>query len=146
LGGVTTQAIEVELRDRALTVMPGVIDEAARQLFTVGYCMELAVALHRVTGWPVIAAGHWGDDGELVPGAHYGVAVGGDDERVLDVEGVHDRWDWSGRWGIDGASGIVAPPVLADDDQLSPGVIDAFARALLAAVVGDGVHGRVGGE
>jgi hypothetical protein len=36
--------------------------------------------------------------------------------------------------------------VLADDDQLSPGVIDAFARTLLAAVAGDGVHGGVRGE
>jgi hypothetical protein len=37
-------------------------------------------------------------------------------------------------------------PVLADDGQLSRSDIEAFARALLATVAGDGVHGRVSGE
>jgi hypothetical protein len=141
--GVSAQAIEVELCDCTLTVTPGVIDAAARQVFTAGYCKELAAALYRLTGWPVISAGYWEDDGELVPGAHFGVALGADPERVLDIEGVHDRQDWAGRWGVDGASGV-ARALCGGDEQLSSAALEEFARALLATVQGDGVHGCVG--
>jgi len=57
--------------DRMLTA--GGVDVNARYVFTRGDCAELALARHDHSGWPIVAAGSWGDDGSFAPGTQFGM-------------------------------------------------------------------------
>lgn len=103
---MTPKPISVWLPDRVRQITPGLINEAACELFTKGYCAELAVALYESSHWPLCSAGHWDDYGNFVPGAHYGVLTPAAD--VLDIEGHHNVPVWAGRWGLDGAYQVVS--------------------------------------
>ena len=66
----------------------------------MGDCWHLALALHRMTGWPFIFTApadslapvndpdYWEHAAVLLP-----------DGRVLDIEGAHEREAWLARWG-----------------------------------------------
>lgn len=61
---------------------PGVLDRRAMLAFSTGQCHGLALALHRRTGWPLVAV----DDRE---GVCVHVAVRRDDGYLLDATGAH---------------------------------------------------------
>jgi hypothetical protein len=109
----TARTIRVSLNDGDFILTEGVIDEQARHVFTCGYCDALALALHRHTGWPLVSAGWFGDDGEFEPGGHYGVEA--PDGCVIDIEGASDEWDWSSRWALDMAYDYVTIVDLPED-------------------------------
>jgi hypothetical protein len=60
--------------------------------FTAGDCHQLALRLHQLTGWPLVAFD--GGDGE--PLVHAGVMT--PDGRVVDVRGLQTQDQWLGRW------------------------------------------------
>lgn len=60
--------------------------------YTEGDCWALALALHRKTGWPMVALGY--EDEESTPYTERGwvhVVVRTPDDRLLDVRGVRDE-------------------------------------------------------
>lgn len=63
-------------------VVPGALDERAREAFTRGHCHSLALALHEATGWPIVGA----EDEELEI-CHFFVRT--PDGRLLDVTDAH---------------------------------------------------------
>ncbi len=74
------------------SLTPGVINETALHVFTLGGCDALAIAIHDKTGWPIIA----------ITDAHnvYGDRAGGGSAmhwmvkhpngKFLDIDGIHD--------------------------------------------------------
>lgn len=130
--------VPISLKDGEHLVTEGVIDDQARHVFTHGYCAELALALHRSTGWPIVSAGQWDDDrdddddddGHFIPGAHFGVLV--PDGRMLDIEGASEIYSWAGRWGVDGAFREVSPAQLPDCEE---GLLECHAGAFVEPVL-----------
>jgi hypothetical protein len=121
--------------DRLLT--EGVIDDNARYVFTRGYCAELALALHDRTGWPIVAAGWWRDDGGLAPGTHVGVLMPG--RGVVGIEGATGVHSWAGRWRIDGAFEEISVAALLEDlididEAMSDSRAATFVEPVLAVV------------
>ena len=89
---------------------PGIIDGAAKHVFTMGGCDALAIALHDATGWPIVA----------ITDAHnvYGRRAGGGsalhwtvqhpDGKLLDIDGLHDAEDLVERYSWDADEGEAA--------------------------------------
>lgn len=77
---------------------PGVLDGAARHAFTMGACAALALALHKRTGWPLVAITDHHNasrpEGGGLPQAgwgsslHYGVLH--PSGKFVDVDGAQD--------------------------------------------------------
>ena len=65
-----------------LGLTPGVIDGNAKHVFTTSHCDELAWALHRLTGHPVIVASNR---------EHKHAGVLRDDDTVLDIDGAEPK-------------------------------------------------------
>lgn len=63
--------------------------------YTDQRCARLADAMHRATGWPIVAVGD-GPDG-TVGWVHAGVQ--NPDGLIVDIEGAHSPSDWVERWG-----------------------------------------------
>jgi hypothetical protein len=114
-----------------LEVTPGVIDENARHVFTGGLCLELACALARLTGYPIIVASRMVDDDESED-THAGVVL--PDGGVLDIRGTHDKGAWLSEWSC--TESQEHPPCWCThqdhSDQISAQELDAFARALVS--------------
>jgi hypothetical protein len=66
---------------RRWPVEPGVLDERARAAFLHGQCHALALAVHEVTGWPIVGA-----EDESLDICHFLVRV--PDGRLLDITGA----------------------------------------------------------
>lgn len=78
----------------------GVIDEAASHAFTNGQCHAFAIAMHDLTGWPIIGIGGTeligigGTEPEYSPG-HFVVYDPNLDSFVdIDGPGAEKRFDW----------------------------------------------------
>jgi hypothetical protein len=69
-----------------LGIIPGVIDETARRIFSHSHCDELAHALQRQTDYPVNIATQ---EGQRI---HAGVLR--PDDQVLDIYGAEGKDDW----------------------------------------------------
>jgi len=122
--------VAISLKDGEYVLTEGVIDDQARHVFSHGYCAELALALHRRTGWPIVSAGVWDDHNRLIPGAHFGVLV--PDGRVLDIEGASEIYSWAGRWGVDGAFRELSPAQLPGCEE---GLLECRAAAFVEPVL-----------
>lgn len=70
----------------------GPLGETKGIWYTEGDCWALALALHRTTGWPMVALGY--EDEETTPYQERGwvhVVVRTPDDRLLDVRGIRDE-------------------------------------------------------
>ncbi len=106
-----------------LGLTPGVIDGNAKHVFTTSHCDELAWALHRLTGHPVIVASNR---------EHKHAGVLRDDDTVLDIDGAEPKDAWLAKCAYDSDQLL---PESADYglDSLPHDVTDTFARAVLQA-------------
>jgi hypothetical protein len=66
----------------------------ARLALTMGECHNLAIAVHRQTGWPLIAFSPWHEEEPGTTGVLTHVAVLSPDEYVLDGHGATEL-DWA---------------------------------------------------
>ena len=118
-------------------VTASVIDANARHAFTRGGCGALAVAIHDLTGWPIIAAGHC--DGLVM---HY--LVRNPAGQLVDINGAHSDDDVCDEYEFHADNGVVtlAEASAEDawawwrDEELEPipaDVVRSFAVAVLAA-------------
>lgn len=73
--------------DKSLT--PGVVDNSAKRIFTQGGCGALAIALHDITGWPIVAITdhHNVEDGRAGLGSALHWAVRHPSGLLLDING-----------------------------------------------------------
>lgn len=81
-------------------VRPGIIDQHAVQAFKYGACGGLAIAVHDITEWPLIAVGAC--DGLDM---HYMVRTPAG--LLLDIEGLHADSDVTAEYEFDADDGIV---------------------------------------
>ena len=70
----------------------GVITDQAKHAFTHGHCHSLALALNKITGWPLIGLFHPVDDEDGIP-SHVGVQS---PQGFLDIYG-HSKIYWQKR-------------------------------------------------
>lgn len=77
---------------------PGTITPTAVEAFTRGACAGLAVALHDVTGWPIVEVGHC--DGLPL---HFMVRHPG--SWLLDIRGLHTADAVRDEWEFDADNG-----------------------------------------
>lgn len=70
----------------------------ARLALTMGECHNLAIAVHRETGWPLIAFSPWSEDGPGTTGVLTHVAVLTPDKYVIDGHGATPL-NWSEEQG-----------------------------------------------
>lgn len=88
------------IEDMPWRLVPGRITEAAIEAFTRGACAGLALAVHDVTGWPIIEIGH-------CDGLPLHFMVRRPDGRLLDVRGSHTDQDVREEWELE-ADGTVS--------------------------------------
>lgn len=70
-------------RHGQVEIIPGVLDQKAKFVFSAGHCHSMALALHRHTGWPILAlSGRY----SIRPDLQHMVVVM-PDGRWLDVKG-----------------------------------------------------------
>ena len=79
---------------------PGVLDDAAAEFFANGHCASMALALHEITGWPLVS---------------------------MDVVQESDDDDGNFRIARTGGHGVVLSP-LGFLDALGPGALEGWAR------------------
>lgn len=75
------------------SITPGVIDTIAKRVFTTGGCGALAIALHDITGWPIVAITdhHNVHDGVSSNGSALHWAVRHPGGPILDINGFHNK-------------------------------------------------------
>jgi hypothetical protein len=93
---------------RKFNLTAGVLDPSAEGAFMSGACGALALALHEVTRWPLVALtdAHNVDDGRVGGGSclHYGVRRP-TDGAFIDVRGAHSDDDILAEFGDEADDG-----------------------------------------
>lgn len=119
-----------EPREWDVTIRGGVPSADAITVFTDGDCWALAVAIHDLTGWPLVAAGvgpdaDWWDH----------VLVETPNGKLMDIHGEQDRSTVRAEWGRLGpVTREQAQGDCLDKNQLSF-VSNEVARAIARALV-----------
>lgn len=98
---------------------PGVIDGYAKHAFKYGACGALAIALHRHTGWPIVAItdhhnvyeNHQAGGGSAL---HWAVQTPGG--KLLDIDGLHDPEELTEEYHGDADDGIAAWGISSEAD------------------------------
>lgn len=108
----------------------GVIDAEAKYAFTRGHCHSLALALHKITGWPLV--GLFPEFNPYIP-THIVVRS---PRGLLDIEGLGADLEWVGRRAcnaVDMTEASVARLYAEPDCYLEPEIDVAmpFAQRLL---------------
>lgn len=72
---------------------PGVMDNYAKNAFKYGACGALAIAIHDVTGWPIVAITdhHNVYQGKAGGGSALHWTVQAPNEKLIDIDGAHDQ-------------------------------------------------------
>ncbi|MEU9014311.1 hypothetical protein AB0D12_31980 [Streptomyces sp. NPDC048479] len=79
---------------------PGIINDRTIKAFKHGACGGLAIAIHDLTGWPLVAVTV--NAGQLL---HYMART--PDGQLLDIEGPHTAPDVEFEYEIEAADGVV---------------------------------------
>jgi hypothetical protein len=89
---------------------PGVLDGSALHAFKTGACGALAIALHEVTGWPIVAItdSHNVHNGKAGGGSALHWAVKRPDGKIVDVDGAHSPEDLVAEYHDDADEGLAA--------------------------------------
>lgn len=94
---IAEMAYDDHLRDDRLS---GEIDNAARNIFSMGGCHILAVAIHDETGWPIVGVTDpdnvFGD--RLGGGSCVHYCVKAPDGKLIDIDGAHTEEDLRDRF------------------------------------------------
>lgn len=104
--------------DRSLT--PGVVDSSAKRIFTQGGCGALAIALHDITGWPIVAITdhHNVEDGRAGGGSALHWVVRHPRGLLLDIEGYHTSRELIEQYDDEADDGNAAAGTSTREDAL----------------------------
>ena len=98
---------------------PGVLDSYARHAFKYGACGALAIAMHDVTGWPIVAiTDHYNvfEDGRAGGGSALHWTVRRPDGKLIDIDGVHDDADLVSEYNAEADDGRAAAGLSTRED------------------------------
>ena len=98
----------------------GVVDASAKRVFTQGGCGALAIALHDLTGWEIVAITdhHNVHDGVAGGGSAMHWAVRHPRGPILDIDGFHNSRDLLGEYDDEADDGKAAIGVSTRADAL----------------------------
>lgn len=124
---------------------PGVLDGYAQRSFKFGACGALAIAIHDVTGWPIMAiTDHHNvfEDGRAGGGSALHWVVRRPDGKLVDVDGAHETQDLLREYHGEADDGMAAAGLSSRADavewyveaQGEPVPIE-LAKTFVAAVV-----------
>lgn len=90
--------MDVSCHSGNFIVKEGVIDGAARTVFTTGQCHALALALHERTGWPIRVLAYGRKGAAVTSGNH--LVVVDPDGNAVDIEGRRPLAEAKRQWGL----------------------------------------------
>lgn len=100
---------------------PGVIDGRALRIFKYGGCGALAIAIHRATGWPIVAitdAHNVFDDGKAGGGSAMHWTVQHPSGKLLDIDGLHDPDNLVNEYHFEADDDLAAAGISTEADAL----------------------------
>jgi hypothetical protein len=103
----------------ATKLTPGVLDNYALRAFKYGACGALAIALHDVKGWPVVAitdSHNVFEDGTAGGGSALHWAVQRPDGMLVDVDGAHTAEELVEEYGGEADDGMAAAGLSTRED------------------------------